>query len=602
MQKVFTFLFSLLLVSTLFAQKKEAVLVCSKLKPEIGDEIDELWEDIDENPILLPFKNETPTLGNDGDTWWKGFWVINEGIYLLAYVTDDDYYPYYAAPEGSVENRYDQIEWYIDCNYFKEDGIGVSPEGNEGHYQIAPAVPDGGDDGTMYEDFQPGSGIQYAYNASQAPNWWQEVFIPFDWLKDKDGLMVDIGADVGFDVTVVDGDRPINDASQRAVWANDGNSFGLDESLNNMDGAGLIYFGSCCCLVYADSIKLTGGSVAKDNEPFQIGIELFPEETTDKTLKWIIHPESTAKATISSDGIVTPISDGVLYVTATMYNDYIVSNNGEPIIINISGQRTTVHEVNYIIDGYNNEPQVNNRPNAAWLTEDGYGTHTCGVENGGFHVNSDAVLSTSYAMVMRQSINKARILPKKDVEFIAAWKMWAAEETSFQLVLEQRRSWSSWGDNSATSTPDVITPVSGETRWDIMVYPEENWYRISFTPNQLASDQLYDFSFQVGLTNTDIYMDSLYLIEAADFEIIDWTTSIKQNKYLDKISVYPNPANDILHVTLDKGNTDVSIYNSVGAKMEEIFVEGTHHVFNVSNYSPGLYFVKANNTVVKFVK
>ncbi len=53
---------------------------------------------------------------------------------------------------------------------------------------------------------------------------------------------------------------------------------------------------------------------------------------------------------------------------------------------------------------------------------------------------------------------------------------------------------------------------------------------------------------------------------------------------------------------LEKGNVNVAIYNSLGVKMEEIRVEGTHQMFDVSNYGSGLYFVKANNTIVKFVK
>jgi hypothetical protein len=36
--------------------------------------------------------------------------------------------------------------------------------------------------------------------------------------------------------------------------------------------------------------------------------------------------------------------------------------------------------------------------------------------------------------------------------------------------------------------------------------------------------------------------------------------------------------------------------------MEEAVVNGTRHEFDVSRYTKGLYFVKANNAVVKFIK
>jgi hypothetical protein len=57
-----------------------------------------------------------------------------------------------------------------------------------------------------------------------------------------------------------------------------------------------------------------------------------------------------------------------------------------------------------------------------------------------------------------------------------------------------------------------------------------------------------------------------------------------------------------LYVEFSKPNSTVAIYNSVGVKMDEEVVFGTRHMFDVSRYSKGLYFVKANGAVVKFVK
>jgi len=48
--------------------------------------------------------------------------------------------------------------------------------------------------------------------------------------------------------------------------------------------------------------------------------------------------------------------------------------------------------------------------------------------------------------------------------------------------------------------------------------------------------------------------------------------------------------------------TNVTIFNSLGIKVEEQFVSGNHCTFNVSSYAKGLYFVKVNNRIVKFIK
>ena len=600
MPKYFILILSVLFVSTLSAQKPEATLKKASVAPVIGDIIDTVWNEADENAILLPFKNETPTLGSDGDTWWKGLWTY-DGIYLLANITDNDYYPYYAAPGGSSFNMYDQVEWYFDCNYVKEDGIGASPEGNAGHYQIAPAVPKGGDDGTLFEDFQPGNGIQYAYNATDAPNWWQEIFIPFEWLKDQDGIMLDLGADIGFDVTVVDADRPNDNARQRAVWANDGKDYGMDESLNNMDGAGFIYFDGVQ-VIYPEEIILTGVDITVDNEPMLIGVDSYLENPREGLI-WIINDEeTTAIVRVSEEGLVTPISNGVLKIKATSSDGFVESNE---ITINISNQHVTIQEVSWLIDGFNDIPNEDYSPNNAWARVDGLNGHTAYIEEGVFHFSSDSVLSSASSMKIRQMVD----LPIKyaEEEFLIVFKMWAEEVTSFQLVLEDRNNnWAHWGISTGANTPNAV-PNKGNTRWDLTVATEPKWFRMHFIPSNIKENSILDFSFQPGLTGVEIQMDSLYLIAVKDSAIIDWDypcclDDVVQNREVETLNVYPNPAKDVLNVMLEKGNTKVSIYSSLGIKMEEILVEGTHHVFDISNYSPGLYFVKANNSVKKVIK
>ena len=497
----------------------------SEVAPEIGGEIDEVWDMADENAILLPFKTETPTLGSDGDTWWKGLWVPDQGIYLLVNVTDNDYYPYYAAVDeagATTGYQYDQIEWYFDCNYVKEDGVGGRPTGQSGHYQMAATVPKGKDDGTLMEDFQPGSGIKYAYNASDAPNWWQEMFIPFSWLKDQDGVQVDIGADIGFDVTVIDNDRPGGDSDrQRAVWANDGTAYGMDESWNNMDQAGLIYLDEAT-VIYMEELTLTGGDITENGQTLQIGIDILPVETTDKSLKWKISDESTAQATISADGVVTPLTNGMLIVSATSSDEFVESNE---ITINISNQKITVEKMNFLVDGNFDNPQDNGRPNAAWSNA-GTGAVMVlilhWVEDGVFRFSPDSVLANQWDMKVRQARKYiARMADNADERFLIGFKMWASEETTFQLVLEQNTSWAHWGNNSAAQTENAV-PVAGQSRWDITPTTDPAWFKMSFVADNLDGNGP-DFCFQPGkIGAVSVYVDSLYLINAKDSSIIDW--------------------------------------------------------------------------------
>ena len=606
MRKLFTFLMSVILISTLSAQKPHALLPKASVAPEVGGGIDDVWSEADPINVDRIYIDENPTVGAEGETWWKGLWT-DEGIYVLVNVADNDYYPYYqrADETQTSKTRYDQVEVFFDCNYEKVDGLGGWEGGNSGHYKFAPATSiaaDAGfDDGTLHEDYYPDLGYKYSINANDDPHWFVEYFVPFASLKDEDGLVVDIQGEIGFEVCIVDNDSPGgNDGRNRIVWANNLN--GDDDSWDNMDDAGIIELDGAA-VVYMEELTLTGGDITENNETLQIGIDIYPEETTDKTLKWKISEASTAKASISADGVVTPLTNGTLIVSATSSDEFVESNE---ITINISGQIITVDKMNFLVDGNFDMPQENGRPNAAWSsggTGSGYGSHTAWVEDGVFRFSPDSVLANQWDMKVRQRVSTSRMAENAGERFLIGFKMWATEEATFQLVLEQNSSWAHWGNNSAAQTANAV-PVDGQSRWDITPTTEPAWFKMSFVADNLDGNGP-DFCFQPSLIGAvSVYIDSLYLITAGDSALINWdyVEGIAQNRQLETLDVYPNPAKDVLNVTLENGNTNVAIYNSVGVKMEELLVEGTHHVFNVSNYSPGLYFVKANNTVVKFVK
>ncbi len=71
---------------------------------------------------------------------------------------------------------------------------------------------------------------------------------------------------------------------------------------------------------------------------------------------------------------------------------------------------------------------------------------------------------------------------------------------------------------------------------------------------------------------------------------------------LKSLKVYPNPAVDELYVELTGGESSISIYNSVGMKMAEVVVSGTQHKFDISSYAAGIYFVRTEQAVARFVK
>jgi hypothetical protein len=82
---------------------------------------------------------------------------------------------------------------------------------------------------------------------------------------------------------------------------------------------------------------------------------------------------------------------------------------------------------------------------------------------------------------------------------------------------------------------------------------------------------------------------------------VSWPEGISPTR-VNELKVYPNPAINELTVELGMEHSLVSIFNSVGQKMDEVLVSGTEYRFDISGYPSGLYFVRTEHAVSKFIK
>jgi hypothetical protein len=125
------------------------------------------------------------------------------------------------------------------------------------------------------------------------------------------------------------------------------------------------------------------------------------------------------------------------------------------------------------------------------------------------------------------------------------------------------------------------------------------WERITFDFSSIIGFSykkiVFFPDFPVTRTSgTTVYIDN---IEKMDF------TAVPSANAKGKIKVYPNPAVNILNVTLPGAKAEVSIFNSLGLLVETAVYTGEEARINVRKYTPGLYFVKVNGgPAVKFVK
>lgn len=579
-RKIFTFFLGAMVAGVAFAQQPTGEIVKATTAPLIDGVIDDVWASANEYNIDKPFQSEVPTLGASGETTWKGLWN-NDGMFVLLKVTDDGFWPNYAVSPAGNNWEYDKPEIYWDVNYILADGIGAG--GNAGHYQYAPGFTLDKNDGTMFEDAN--NHQQYAFMVSTPyTGYIGEYFIPWAWLVDKDGVGVDLGANVGFDVTIID--REDGDAARkRAVWANIGL---INESYSNMDDAGIITFPEFGGNVYVESITLTGGTITTDNGTLQLVAEVLPADATNKNLKYVA-TSVTGRALVSSTGLVTGLINGDVTIIAYAVDGSYVES--APVTVTISGQVVQKADVNVIKNGNFDSVEPNGQA-TSWGGWADLGSVLPNIVDGVAVCTPPAGAANNWQYQFSQSNLTA--LP--NIDYIFSFQAWADVDRVGTVDFEDTP-----GNNYNRYGVSSDVESTGRSEWQFNLGTIPAWYTFHVNFDQMVETTVQKVQFMIAQTADIVYIDSVSLISVDDFSLI--SNGIAKNTNKTKVVVYPNPATDVLNVNLATPNAKVAIYNSVGSKVDEAVVTGTKGQFDVRNYAHGVYFVKVNNeTVTKFVR
>lgn len=574
-RKIFTFILSACMCSFVMGQEAPtAVVKRATVAPVIDGIIDEVWATANKYNINVPFKNETPSLGEEGTTSWKALWN-DDGIFVLVEVNDDVWSPVYEGLTPSQGWMYDKPEIYFDVNYDKKDGNGTKGDGNgngNGHYQFAPSPIQGQTYGDMSSDVG-GNGATYSFNVA-LPSYVVEYFIPFSKLLDKDGIAVDRNGEIGFDITIIDNDVA-EPSRNRMNWANAG---AIDESWNVMDDAGIITLEGSLPSVMVESISLTGSAITVDNGTLQIGATILPADATEKKLKWSV-TNGTGKASISETGLLTGLTNGTVTVSAVSTDGGFVEKT---IVVNISGQVVQYGELSILKDGFFN---TDGPISSAW----GHSDPKPQVVGGKLVCIPNAGGSNPWDWSFRQTPNA---LP--NVPYILSFVAYADAERPVSVDFEDNGA-NNYNRYGTTTNPES---PNGKSQWDftLTTKPTKYTFNVIFTELTATSEQKLQFMF--GLSDIPVYVDSIVLMTQADF-----TVGVAKEKMISQIKLYPNPVVNELNVSLAKANTRVAIYNSVGQKLIEKLATGNMAKFNVSNLPKGIYFVRLNDgTSEKFIK
>ena len=103
--------------------------------------------------------------------------------------------------------------------------------------------------------------------------------------------------------------------------------------------------------------------------------------------------------------------------------------------------------------------------------------------------------------------------------------------------------------------------------------------------------------------NRDIYPPTLDMMvqymSAEGYEQHECQTSIIESEN-QTYTLFPNPANENVTIKGESLGT-VRIYNALGQQVESIEAAGNELNINTSNYLNGVYFIKLNETTMRFV-
>lgn len=216
-----------------------------------GKPDDAIWALIDPVAIERNFQLEEPSV----TAFFKMFYT-DEYLYLLVDVTDDVHYPLWQNPDDrKQEYLYDKIELYFDVNDVLKDGKGPSHNGANvppiaaGHAQLAPAFQEDGYDqplipsNVVYNFLNNQVFMAYSMKADNSSYTIEYEFPLEAFINDRGEELSEtafkaLPNGMGFDITVVDNDND-SKSRKRKVWRSQ-----TDEAYVNMDGCGVIMFGS----------------------------------------------------------------------------------------------------------------------------------------------------------------------------------------------------------------------------------------------------------------------------------------------------------------------------------------------------------------------
>ena len=162
-------------------------------------------------------------------------------------------------------------------------------------------------------------------------------------------------------------------------------------------------------------------------------------------------------------------------------------------------------------------------------------------------------------------------------------------------------------------TPTLAIPANGATlRWYVAAqdpdYPND-YYEVRISTNgtslsnfttvyseTLSTDQWEERSVNLPYAGQNVNIAFVHTncsdVFVMKIDNISVTPGVGINEVEDNISIYPNPANNVLNVNASSNINKVEVYNMLGQNVMTVSVNNTNASINTSSLTQGMYMLK----------
>jgi hypothetical protein len=134
--------------------------------------------------------------------------------------------------------------------------------------------------------------------------------------------------------------------------------------------------------------------------------------------------------------------------------------------------------------------------------------------------------------------------------------------------------------------------ITNDFEWSAGEYA---WVTTNHTLNNMGNVHHLFIAFKY--TSTDAAASTW---EIAEFKVYTGYDGVEENEAV-KFNIYPNPANSIVNIEAEAA-AEAQIIDMTGRVVMNVNVNAGENTINVADLANGVYFVKINSSVVKFVK